>query len=433
MKLSFRLAGMTLACAMAGPPAAAQVASPAPAPGSTPTGMPTAAPATPPPVALGTAAEAAWQRAVAAREAAGQRDRAAAGRVAASSWWASPPALVAGQRNDRWQRNSGVRESEVALSWPLLLPGQRAARGAVADAAFALAQQAEAAARLRIAGEVREAAWSWSAEAVEVEQAAEQERLLGALADDVQRRVRAGDLARADTLAARAESLAAAATRAAAQQRRDAALTRWTTLTGIGAPPLLPAQPPADSPREQAAAEHPELSLARAQLEEARKRLDLVRATRRDAPELSVGIRQDTPGRAERAQNPSQTSLAVGLRWPFGTVDRNRPLEAAALADLDVAQATEQRLRERLAAEAAIARAAVLTESRGVQTQRERSALSRERAQLLDKSFRAGETALPELLRALGAAADADAALARQQAALGLAQARLQQALGLMP
>lgn len=62
-----------------------------------------------------------------------------------------------------------------------------------------------------------------------------------------------------------------------------------------------------------------------------------------------------------------------------------------------------------------------------------RAALMRERAQLIAKSFQAGESPLPELLRALGAAAQADTASARQQAAVQLARDRLQQALGQLP
>jgi hypothetical protein len=52
---------------------------------------------------------------------------------------------------------------------------------------------------------------------------------------------------------------------------------------------------------------------------------------------------------------------------------------------------------------------------------------------LIDKSFRAGETALPEMLRALAAAASAESAYARQQIHHQLAIARLEQALGLLP
>jgi cobalt-zinc-cadmium efflux system outer membrane protein len=57
----------------------------------------------------------------------------------------------------------------------------------------------------------------------------------------------------------------------------------------------------------------------------------------------------------------------------------------------------------------------------------------RERAAHLDKAFRAGEAALPDLLRALSAAAQAELAHARQQAALGVAFARLQYAQGVNP
>jgi len=62
-----------------------------------------------------------------------------------------------------------------------------------------------------------------------------------------------------------------------------------------------------------------------------------------------------------------------------------------------------------------------------------RAQLLRERAALIDKSFRAGEAPLPELLRANAAAAQADVAAAAQRAALGLARARLNQVNGQLP
>ena len=68
-----------------------------------------------------------------------------------------------------------------------------------------------------------------------------------------------------------------------------------------------------------------------------------------------------------------------------------------------------------------------------LEAERQRSALLRERASLIDRSFKAGETPLPELLRALAAATQADTSFARQQVALGLALARLQQSLGILP
>jgi len=378
-------------------------------------------------VTLGAALDAAWQRAVAASESAGQRRRAEADRVAAGSLWAAPPSLELSHRDDRLQSSAGRRETEIGVAVPLWLPGQRAARAGTGEAAASLARAAEQVARLRLAGELREAAWQHAALQAEAAQVNAQTQSLKQLAEDVERRVRVGDLARADALAAQAEHLAATALQADVRQRLQAASARWTQLTGLTAAPDLTA-PPGDAVPEPAAP-HPEVQLASQSTELARKRVDLMRHSRRDAPELKVGLRQDVPGRGEA----SQGSLVVGLRLPFGTDDRNRPLEAAALTELEVAQVQEQRLRERLGSDIDTARDAQRSADAQLEAETARARLLRERATLIDKSFRAGETPLPDLLRALAAAAQADSAVARQIAARGLARARLQQTLGLLP
>jgi outer membrane protein TolC len=378
-------------------------------------------------VTLRVALDAAWPRAVAARESEGQRRRAEADRTAAGSFWAAPPSVELSHRNDRLHRNAGSRETEIGVALPLWLPGQRAARAGTADAAAAVALAAEQVARLRLAGELREAAWQIAAAQAELAQADTQAQGLKHLADDVERRVRGGDLARADALAAQAEHLAAAALQAEVRLRLQAARARWTLLTGLTSAPDLTVA--ANDVAPGSAVPHPELQLASQSTELARQRLEWMRRSRRDAPELTVGVRQDVPGRAEA----SQGSLVVGLRLPFGTDDRNRPLEAAALSELDVAQAHEQRLREHVDSEIAAARDALRSAQAQLDTETARGRLLRERAALIDKSFRAGETPLPDLLRALAAAAQADSAAARQTAALGLTRARLQQTLGLLP
>ncbi|MEQ1683162.1 MAG: TolC family protein [Burkholderiaceae bacterium] len=409
MKPFLWLCGCVVAACLAGAPVSAQ-------------------PAVAGTVSFRAALDAAWQRAVAARESDGQRRRAEAERIAAGSLWAAPPSLGLSHRDDRLHSNAGRRETEVGVALPLWLPGQQAARAGAADAAAAQAQAAEQLALLRLAGELREAAWQIAALQAEAAQADTLVRSLRQLGDDVERRVRAGDLARADALAAQADGLAASALQSDVRQRLQAARARWTLLTGLTAVPDLTATT-AIEVAPATAAPHPELQLASQSTALARKRVALMRVSRRDAPELSVGLRQDMPGRAEA----SQRSLVVGLRLPFGTDDRNRPLEAAALTELDVAETHELRLRERLDSDAAAARDAQRTAEAQLDAEAARARLLRERASLIDKSFRAGETPLPGLLRALAAAAQADSAVARQTAALGLAHARLQQALGLFP
>ena len=391
---------------------------------------PVTSPVAPAAATIPQAFEAAWQRAVQARESDAQARRARAEQTAASSLWAAPPAVELNHLNDRLHSNAGKRETEVGLVWPLWLPGQRDARAAAADAESKLADAATQAARLRVAGQVREAAWKLSAAQAEAVSVAAQARYLQGIADDVQRRVQAGDLARADALAARAELLEARSAQSEADQRLQAARAQWRTLTGFEAAPQM--QVPATAGLPEAALptdEHPELRLAAQAVERARKRLDSVNLSRRDPPELSVKYREESPGFAEAAQR----GIGIGLRIPFGTDSRNAPLQAAAIGELDVAEATEQRLRERQDADLILARSALQSAAQQLDDIRTRAGLLRERAQLIDASFKAGETSLPDLLRAANAAAQADAALARQQAALGLVHAQLQQALGLLP
>lgn len=284
------------ACAIAGGlwlgPATAQTpptSDQPPAPGPT-------APAATVTVSLAAALDAAWQRAVAARESEVERRRAHADRIAAGSLWAAPPALELSHRNDRWQRNTGNRETEIGIAVPLWLPGQRAARVAAADAALSQAGAAERAARLRLAGELREAAWSLSALSAEAAQVDAQAAALAQVLADVERRVRAGDLARADALAAEAELLAAQAQQAEVHQRVQAARTRWKLLTGMTATPDIGTPGTADDPAAAPATVHPELEHARQATEQTRRRLALVRQSRRDAPDSGAPA-NDTPRR----------------------------------------------------------------------------------------------------------------------------------------
>ena len=417
-------AGCALSCVLVG----AAVAQSNTAPSLSATASPVAP-------TLAQAVEAAWQRATQAREVEGQTQRATAERVAISSLWAAPPALEFSYRDDRWQTSAGRREAEAGLAWPLWLPGQRKARGAAVDADVELSQAAVQAGRLHFAGLVREAAWGIAAQKAESDLADAQVRSLQEISDDVRRRVKAGDLAHADALAAQSEALAAQSAQLAARQRLSASQSQWMTLTGIALAPYLPSVPVSEGTAVSpggahfAVETHPDARVAALTVERARKRLDVVAATRRDPPELLLRIRQDIPGRGESAQN----SIGVGVRIPLGTASRNQPLQAAALSELDVALTTKQRTEERLAADAAMARAAVHTAEQQLEAERQRSALLRERATLIDRSFKAGETPLPELLRALAAATQADTSFARQQVALGLARARFQQSLGILP
>ena len=370
------------------------------------------------------ALEAAWAKSARLPAATGRLRVATANRVAAEAFWAASPSLEVGLRGDPFVATSGQRETEVGLAWPLLLPGQRFARGASADADVRTAQATQKAALLLVAGDVRESAWAAHAQRSNVAIAEAQARAMEALAADVDRRVAAGDLARADALAARAEALAAGAAVSTERQQLEGAMSRWTLLTGLR---LVSESVEVESRAD--IDEHPELILDRLKVESARKRVELVRLSRRAPPELVVRYRHDLPA----GNLASQDTLGVALRIPFATEDRNLPVETAALAEADLALVEERRTRERLESGLALARAALSAAVKQLALEDSRAAMLSERARLVEISFRAGETALPELLRTTAAAAQAERSRARQHADLGLARARVRQAGGLLP
>ncbi|MFH1814248.1 MAG: TolC family protein [Pseudomonadota bacterium] len=378
-----------------------------------------------PPSALAGALDAAWQRAVVAREVTGQARVASANLAASGSLWAAPPSIELSQRENRLLRDTGHRETEVGLVWPVWLPGQRDARRNSALAEVALAEVSAQVARLRLAGELRDLAWLGVARRAEVELARTHVARLDALSADVDRRVQAGELARTDALAAQADAVSAGTSLREALQALAAAESRWTLLTGMPWP-----HSPDESPGSGIKPDpHPELVEAQSALELVSRRLESVNLTRRDAPEVTLRYRHDEPG----SGLTSADSIGVKLRIPLDTDDRNLARDAAAVADLERARIHLERTRDRITAEQALAEHVLRTTEATLAEETTRAALLAERAALLDKAFRAGEGDLPELLRVRSAATRAQLDVARQQAALGLARARVNQSLGLLP
>ena len=174
--------------------------------------------------------DAAWARQPEAAALGLRRDAALAQQQAAASWTPEPMALTLANKTDRFQRNEGVRELEVGIAVPLWLPGERMRSGALAEAEMRGVESRALAAQLRTAGALREAWWQRQRAQVELDTAKDQLASARALAADVARRLKAGDLARADqhqadgavAAAESAEARAASALAVAAQQLRTA-------------------------------------------------------------------------------------------------------------------------------------------------------------------------------------------------------------------
>ncbi len=385
---------------------------------------------------LARAVDAAWQRAAEARRAEGEIVRAGTERRIARSFAADEPALSYSRTDGEWYggaRAAEGRETETTLSWPLWMPGQRGAalRAARADVGWADANLAQA--RLEVAGQVRETAWAIAVRQAELDLAQARVGFMKKLAEDVDRRVGAGDLARSDSLAARADQLEAEAELADARRELHAAQAAWRVLTG------LEEMPNADEIENEAhidvdklvadAGTPPALLAAEQAVERAEGQLTAVRRSLGTPPELAIGTRNEVAGPGL----PGENSLIVELRVPLGVGARRSQKRAQAQTEVDAARAELTLARSRQAAELDEAKLAIELADQQLEGERQRAQMLGERSRLMQRAFAAGEIDLAELLRTLRISTEADASLARRHAEHGLAHARLLQAIGMLP
>jgi outer membrane protein, heavy metal efflux system len=376
------------------------------------------------PPGLKAAVDAAWQRSPQARTLEARRNETLAGREAAQSWIAGSPSVGLSRRSDRWTDQNGVRETDVSLSAPIWLPGQKSARQALAETSSNDLEARIASARLAIAGEVREHLWAVAAARESLAEVQDHLHHLEGLAQEVGSRVSAGDLARTDGLLARQEVLAAQGTVAAARAKLQEAQSRYTALTGQAE---LPAPEPEPVLTENDP--HPRLLAARSSLDLAQAAHKAVTATRSDPPTIGVSMRREQDSFA----GGNSRSVGIAVQIPLGTNARNRPLETAALTQIQAAAAEAAQTEAVLQGDADLARKQLATAEQARETAVSRAALMREHTRLIEKAFRLGERGLAELLRSEALSHEADVAVHQQQIAVGLARARLNQAFGVVP
>jgi outer membrane protein, heavy metal efflux system len=413
------------------------------APPNTPAGLPAPIPAlsapsspelTASPATLKQAFDAAWLRQPEAQSREARQQAASARRQAADSWTPEPAALQLSLKSDRLNQNQGSREIETGVAIPLWLPGERARTGAVADAeGRAIASRIQAA-QLRTAASVREAYWLWQRARIEHDLARERLSNAQALAADVSKRVKAGDLARADQHQADAAVASAEAAVAEAASTQAGAAHQLRTLTGT---PLdagaagAAAEPVPAIPPDFASVDirHPAVADLLARADVARRSTALAGVQTRSNPELTLA----TTRARDLYGEPSRQSLTLGIKIPFGSDSRSRAKLASAQAEGIEAEVQLAQERERLLSELDAARIRLESTHIQVAAADKGSQLARESRGFFQKSFRMGESDLPTRSRIELEAVAAERQAARARINLAAAVSALRQALGLLP
>lgn len=370
--------------------------------------------------------EKAWERQPAS-QAQGYRVAELAARArAAQSWVPVPPSVSVRERSDRFNRNAGTRELEGELAVPLWLPGQRGRLAALVGAETDLQRDALAAARLKLAGEVRDA--YWQARSAESDAVVARRRLddAAALAADVERRLKAGDLARTDFNQAKGAENAARAAVGEAELRKTRSLQSFTLLTGLDALPQGDEAPAATPP---ASADHPALRALERAAAAADARVRQATGDTRDSPELTLIWRRERSSSLE----PYASTATLGIRIPLATDSRNEPRIAAANAEYIEARTAILRQTDTVEADILAARHELAQARDALALAAERQRLAAENDQLLGKAFRLGEIDLATRLRIAAERYAADADVDRSRLELGRAASRLNQAFGVLP
>lgn len=370
--------------------------------------------------------EKAWANSPQGKTVVAKREEAIASRTVAESLFPGTPRIGLAQRTDRWNDNFGKEESEIGISVPLWLPGQKSARIAVADADNDESQRSIAATRLAVAGELRTALWTLYL--VQSEAAVAGERLDAAakLEADVARRVKVGEMARSDLLLVKQETSSARAAAAEANARVVRSTQRYRVLTGSDRLPDNPQEPVMAAAAEDV---HPRLAAGQASAERARANMNLAQESRRDAPSIGMQYRRERDASGATPRD----SVGFAITIPFAGEVRNAPLVASANTALIQADAQYQRLQAEVEAEVWEAEAQLDAARIGAEIAVDREQAAAERLTLMRRSFELGETALVELLRAQSQATEARIELGRSRARLSAAQANLNQARGITP
>ena len=385
------------------------------------------------PPSLKQALDAAWQLSGVSRAESNRRAELAAREKAASSWISGEPVANVAHRTDRLNRNDGFRDYEGEIELPLWNYGVRAATQADVSAQRQGFDGQFALSKLKLAGELRVLAASAAAAQVELDLNKRKLLDVSALAQDLSRRVRAGENARVDGLQAQVLIQQAQAAIAQAGGQLTRLQNQWRSLTGLATvAPLdeaLSSVATNDAVNAPVSPDHPALRYAQSQLGSARAKLALAEASKRDPMSIGIGAGRERSSFAAI----NETKLRIALRIPLGGDNRNAPRIAAANAELDTAQAEADAVQRQLPAEVDAATADLRAARLAQAAAQERVRLSSEVQALITKSWRLGDSDLPTRLRADNEQFEASLSLARSAIDVRRAIANLNQAHGYLP
>lgn len=336
------------------------------------------------------------------------------------------PSIGLLNRNDAITSNRGEREWESELELPVWLPGQRAAREALARDAASGLSDTKATLNLQVAGMVRNALWDIAMTTHQATLANSRHQTALGLLSDVEKRVKAGDLAKTDIMLAQNEAYQAETFLLRAEAEVKHAQYRYKLLTGLNTIPEAFTEQQVKTSLDD---NHPALSDASKKILVADDERNLIKVERRENPTVSISAR------TQRGVFDNQTNETLGLklRIPFETEAQSAPLMANAEMNYAKNQAEAKHLRYALEGAFHEAEHNLQVTKAELAITTKQHANAQESLRLAKKAFALGETDLVNLLRVQASAYEAERAMKQRQIQLQWDTAHYNQAVGEMP
>jgi len=239
-------------------------------------------------------------------------------------WIPETTQLTAFHMSDRSFDDNGVYENEVALSFPMWLPGEKKAQTRLGKVLSASRESGEAEFRWRVSGQLRQQLWQLKLAVRQWQLAVEHEQRLAEVLSQVTLFAEVGELSRADQLATMEEYAIWKGETMLLEAEYMDAIRLYRSFTGLE---VIPASIDETlSELQEVEPEHPALRQAMDHLAESSASTEVVSQRTNARPSLDVfwrGFRGD-------ARSPDVNALGVGFAVPLGKSPRREPEVAKA-------------------------------------------------------------------------------------------------------
>jgi len=251
----------------------------------------------------------------------------------ANRWLPDATGLTAFHMSDRSFDDVGAYENEVALSFPMWLPGEKKAQTRLGEVLTVARASDEAEFRWRVSGQLRQQLWELKLAVRQWELALEQERRLAKVLAQVTLFAEAGELSRADQLATMEELAIWKGETMMLEAEYMDAIRLYRSTTGLETVPAKIDE--TLSELQEIEQEHPALRQALNHVAESSAATDVVRERSNLRPSLDVfwrGFRGDR-------RSPDVDALGIGFALPLGKSPRREPEVAKAFEKFAIAEA----------------------------------------------------------------------------------------------